>query len=57
MTYFFWKYGFWLRFKNGHGFTINTDKPTFSERHGVKRNIIRIFGIKFEYLKPHKIEE
>ena len=45
-----YRWGFWFRVF-GYGVSVSNDRPLFSERVGL-RSSFRIFGIKFEYLKP-----
>ena len=49
---YFWKWGFWIRIFD-YGIAVSTDEPIFSERYGYRR-VLRIMGIKFEYLPPSK---
>jgi hypothetical protein len=43
---------FWFRVF-GYGLLVSTMTPLFSERYGY-RKVIRIFGVKFEFLRPPK---
>lgn len=45
-----WRAGFWVRVC-GYGVAVSTSPPLFSERHGYRR-CVRVFGVKFEVLRP-----